>query len=283
MMVAGKYVPPHLRNGAKKTEVTPFRLDVTTTTPKPKSTFAKSGKQTNPNMKSKKAIQRDLKKEARKAEKAEKIKEQGPMVKPHCELFLADLPPALRSLQTLAGFFHPYGEISNIVYVPAGKSFPIDITRRNLFKESDFTTTNCAIIEFLTARVAKFVVGVLRKRIEGLNFRIGLLKPGLSDEMKIQSRRLEESIHVPTYLAKTQDQFLKERESGVQYSSEELSENETLIKPGMVFKTTPCDQAYFTGSSEVTSDSDFGRYSSDDDSTDLLTLALKNGIKVIRD
>ena len=54
-------------------------------------------------MKSKKAIQRDLKKEARKAEKAEKIKEQGPMVKPHCELFLADLPPALRSLQTLAG------------------------------------------------------------------------------------------------------------------------------------------------------------------------------------
>lgn len=99
-MVAGKYVPPHLRNGAKKTEVTPFR-DVYTT-PKQKTTL-KSGKQTNPNMKSKKAIQRDLKKEARKAEKAEKIKEQGPMVKPHCELFLADLPPALRSLQTLAG------------------------------------------------------------------------------------------------------------------------------------------------------------------------------------
>lgn len=280
MMIAGKYVPPHLRNGAKKTEVTPFR-DVCTT-PKQKPTL-KSGKQTNPNMKSKKAIQRDLKKEARKAEKAEKIKEQGPMVKPHCELFLADLPPALRSLQTLAGFFHPYGEISNIIYVPAGKSFPIDITRRNLFNQVDFASTNCAIIEFLTARVAKFVVGVLRKRIEGLNFRIGLLKPGLSDEMKIQSRRLEESIHVPTLSTKTQDQFLNERESGVQYSSEELSENEALIKPGMVFKSSPCDQAYFTGSSEVTSDSDFGRYSSDDDSTDLLTLALKNGIKVIRD
>ena len=99
-MVAGKYVPPHLRNGAKKTEVTPFR-DVCATL-KQKSSI-KSGKQPNPNMKSKKAIQRDLKKEARKAEKAEKIKEQGPMVKPHCELFLADLPPALRSLQTLAG------------------------------------------------------------------------------------------------------------------------------------------------------------------------------------
>lgn len=280
MMVAGKYVPPHLRNGAKKTEVTPFRDAPKTKSGKPSGPT----KWSNPNMKSKKAIQRDLKKEARKAEKVEKVKEEGPMVKPHCELFLADLPPALRSLQTLAGFFHPYGEISNIVYVPAGKSFPADITRRNLFGAGDFSATHCAIIEFLTARVAKFVVGVLRKRIEGLNFRIGLLKPGLSDEMKNQTRRLEESIHVPTYLAKPQDQFLKERDSTTsQYSSEELSENEAIIKPGLVFNAGPCDAAYFTGSSEVTSDSDFGRYSSDDDSTDLLTLALKNGIKVIRD
>ena len=99
MMVAGKYVPPHLRNGAKKTEVTPFR-DVSSTS---KQKSMKNGKQINSNMKSKKAMQRDLKKEARKAEKADKIKEEGPMVKPHCELFLADLPPALRSLQTLAG------------------------------------------------------------------------------------------------------------------------------------------------------------------------------------
>ena len=128
------------------------------------------------------------------------------------------------------GFFHPYGEISNIVYVPAGKSFPIDITRRNLFNQADFASNHCAVIEFLTARVAKFVVGVLRKRIEGLNFRIGLLKPGLSEEMKIQSRRLEESIHIPTFSTKTQDQFLQERESGIQYSSEELSENETITK-----------------------------------------------------
>lgn len=280
MMVAGKYVPPHLRNGAKKTEVTPFR-DVGSSDRK--FTHSKNG--ANSIMKSKKAIQRDLKKEARKAEKAQKIKEEGPMVKPHCELFLADLPPALRSLQTLAGFFHPYGEISNIVYVPAGKLFPIDITRRNLFDQNDFSSSHCAVIEFLTARVAKFVVGVLRKRIEGLNFRIGLLKPGLAEEMKIQSTRLEESIHMPTLSTKTQDHFLQEqhRESGVHYSSEELSENETSTKSGFGFNSLRCDQAYFTGSSEVTSDSDYGRYSSDDDTTDLLTLALKNGIKVIRD
>lgn len=272
-MVAGKYVPPHMRNGAKKIEVTPF------------PSYSKKNSKPVYEKKSKKAIQRDNKKETRKIEKVEKIKEEGPMVKPHCELFLADLPPALRSLQCLAGFFHPYGEISNIIYVPAGKRFPEDITRREVFDESDFAKTHCAIIEFLTARVAKFVVGVLRKRIEGLNFRIGLLKPGLADEMKDQTRRLEESIHIPTYqMAKTQNSFLQEQTSS-QYSSEELSENEIIIKRGMVpFKTTSvADQAYYTGSSEVTSDSDFGRYSSDDDSTDLLTLALKNGIKVIRD
>merc|ERR1711990_184730 len=187
----------------------------------------------------------------------------------------------MRSVTTLAGFFHPYGEIANIQIIPVGQKFPEECHK--FIDTHEFDETFCAIVEFLTARVAKFVVGVLRKRIEALNFRIGLLKPGLSDEMKIQSRRLEESIHVPTLSTKTQDQFLTERESGVQYSSEELSENEALIKPGMVFKSSPCDQAYFTGSSEVTSDSDFGRYSSDDDSTDLLTLALKNGIKVIRD
>lgn len=215
---------------------------------------------------------------------AENSKTTTPAIKPHCELFLADLPPALRSLQALAGFFHPYGEISNIHYVPVGKAFPADIVARELIQPENFAKTNCAIIEFLTARVAKFVVGVLRKRIEGLNFRIGLLKPGLADEMAAQEQRLLDSLHLPTFqINKTQSSFL-EANTTSQYSSEELSEFESrtpkrYIKP----LQAACDQAYYTGSSEVTSDSDFGRYDTSDDDTDLLTLALKNGIKVIRD
>ena len=39
-------------------------------------------------------------------ETKKQVKEEGPQVKPHCELFLADLPPALQSRQFLAGKNH---------------------------------------------------------------------------------------------------------------------------------------------------------------------------------
>ena len=38
-------------------------------------------------------------------------------------------------------------------------------------KEKDVPSGHSAIVEFLTARTAKFVVGVLRKRLAQLNFR----------------------------------------------------------------------------------------------------------------
>ena len=212
MIVGGKYVPPHMRNNTgatsamKKPSLSPFAAWTKNENSKPKKT----------------------KKEKKTAEKkiTSTTETTTPPPKPHCELFLADLPPALRSLQSLAGFFHPYGEISNIQYIPAGKTFPADITDRDLIEPAKFAKTNCAIIEFLTARVAKFVVGVLRKRIEALNFRIGLLKPGLSEEMIAQEQRLLDSLHLPTFqINKTQSSFLEQSTS--QYSSEELSEIES--------------------------------------------------------
>jgi hypothetical protein len=286
MIVAGKYVPPHMRNGAKlEPSVLPFQSQKKTTA----SPFAKWSRQekNNTNEKNKQLNKKNkTPTEPKKTEKAvEEPKVEGPCVKPHCELFLADLPPSLRSVQTLAGFFHPYGEISNIIFVAAGKPFPADVARRELFDSADFVKSNCAVIEFLTARVAKFVVGVLRKRIEVLNFRIGLLKPGLAEEMVHQEQRLVESIHLPSFqINKTQTQYLEGSQGSNQYSSEELSEFEATIAKRVV-KPAQADQAYYTGSSELsnTSDSDYGRYDTSDDDTDLLTLALKNGIKVIRD
>ena len=100
----------------------------------------------------------------------------------------------------------------------------MEMTSRNLFSPAAFAHTDCAVIEFMTARVAKFVVGVLRKRIEALNFRIGLLKPGLSDEMIVQKQRLLDVNHMPA-LAIAKTHFLAENSSS-QYSSEELSESE---------------------------------------------------------
>merc|ERR1711970_918265 len=226
-------------------------------------------------------------KKAKTVKKVKKVQEPkvAPVdevkVKPHCELFLADLPAPMRSVTTLAGFFHPYGEIANIQIIPVGQKFPEECHK--FIDTHEFDETFCAIVEFLTARVAKFVVGVLRKRIEALNFRIGLLKPGLAEEMIAQEQRLLDSLHLPTFqINKTQSSFLNEASTS-QYSSEELSEFESRPTKRFIKPLQMADQAYFTGSSETTSDSDFGRYDTSDDDTDLLTLALKNGIKVIRD
>lgn len=218
-------------------------------------------------------------------------------VKPHCELFLADLPAPMRSVTTLAGFFHPYGEIANIQIIPVGQKFPEECHK---FLEVDqFENTFCAIIEFLTARVAKFVVGVLRKRIEALNFRIGLLKPGLAEEMAIQDGRIKESMYMPSFQINTTQEAMLSEKHVQSYSSEELSEVElkqSRNKRSILRITNPSDPAYWTGSSGISSGSGASSASdidsdqksrpisesSDDDDCDLLALALKNGIKVTR-
>jgi hypothetical protein len=217
-------------------------------------------------------------------------------VKPHCELFLADIPAPMRSVTTLAGFFHPYGEIANIQIIPVGQKFPEECSK--FIDCAQFENTFCAIVEFLTARVAKFVVGVLRKRIEALNFRIGLLKPGLAEEMSIQDGRLKENIFMPSFQINQTQEAMLNVQNQVQYSSEELSEvelNLTRNKRAILRISNTSDPAYWTGSSGISSgssgsehDSDPDRAkrpiseSSDDDDCDLLALALKNGIKVTR-
>jgi hypothetical protein len=198
-MLAGKYVPPHMRNRPVQAEpVTRFNQT------KPKKT--------------KNGIKK-IKKVEIKPAVVEEIK-----VKPHCELFIADIPAPMRSVTTLAGFFHPYGEIANIQIIPVGQKFPEECSK--FIDVAQFENTFCAIVEFLTARVAKFVVGVLRKRIEALNFRIGLLKPGLAEEMSIQEGRLKESIYMPSYQINQTQEAMLISNNCQSYSSEELSEVE---------------------------------------------------------
>jgi len=104
------------------------------------------------------------KKEQLKKEKAEKV-----IIKPHCELFLTNLPPAMRSIAGLAAFFHPYGEVAQIQMIAPNDDIPEAVMK--WCKEKDVPSGHSAIVEFLTARTAKFVVGVLRKRLAQLNFR----------------------------------------------------------------------------------------------------------------
>jgi len=263
------YVPPHMRNR------TPSAMPETTTK------FTKT-KKTKGQIK--KAIKKPI---MLSSYSVNVITTDDSKVKPHCELFLADLPAPMRSVTTLAGFFHPYGEIANIQIIPVGQNFPEEC--RKFIEVDEFENTFCAIVEFLTARVAKFVVGVLRKRIEALNFRIGLLKPGLAEEMSIQGGRLKDSMYMPSFQINTTQEAMLNEKQLQSYSSEELSERAILRI------TNPSDPAYWTGSSGISSgscssevDSDLDRAkrpiseSSDDDDCDLLALALKNGIKVTR-
>jgi hypothetical protein len=277
MLAGNKYVPPHMRNRPVPSSTEPVNRFANL---KPKKT--KNG--------------------IKKIKKVELIKPTNQIVeeikiKPHCELFIADIPAPMRSVTTLAGFFHPYGEIANIQIIPVGQKFPEECGK--FIDVAQFDNTFCAIVEFLTARVAKFVVGVLRKRIEALNFRIGLLKPGLAEEMSIQEGRLKESIYMPSYqINQTQEAMLIGTANCQSYSSEELSEvelNTTRNKRAILRITNTSDPAYWTGSSgissgcsgsEIESDPDRAKRpiseSSDDDDCDLLALALKNGIKVTR-
>lgn len=260
-ITASKYVPPHLRNKGKKHQ-------------------EKTQKQA-------------------KTKKVEATN-QAPPVKPHCELFLADLPVSLRVVQTLASFFHPYGEISHVQLIQPSDKMPENCLK--WISEEDFAGRYCAIVEFQTARVAKFVVGVLRKRIETMNFRVGLLKPGLAEEMATQEQRLFESVYTPTSsFSKTQKSILKEKQSNAnQYSSEESSEIENAHsrKRSTLLINRTSDGAYWTGSSSDYSlhssgsggsDSEHDKKvlahydTSDDDDIDLLSLAIKNGIKVTKD
>jgi len=256
-ITASKYVPPHLRNKARKPE--------------------KAGKG-----------------------KVKKVETPVPTVKPHCELFLADLPPSLRVVQTLASFFHPYGEISHVQLIQPTDPLPENC--KKWVAEEEFAGRYCAIVEFQTARVAKFVVGVLRKRIETMNFRVGLLKPGLAEEMATQEQRLFESVYTPalSFASKTQKSILKEKAVSSQYSSEESSEIESAHsrKRSTLVINRTSDGAYWTGSSSDYSlnssgsggsDSEHDKKpvahydTSDDDDIDLLSLAIKNGIKVTKE
>lgn len=58
--------------------------------------------------------------------------------------------------------------------------------------------SHSAIVEFQTARTAKFVVGVLRKRLSQLNFRVGLIKPGLGEELTYQRKTYGDIVYQPS-------------------------------------------------------------------------------------
>lgn len=105
---------------------------------------------------------------------------------------LVDLPGYLYSIPALAGFFEPYGEVAMLQILPQKRMWDGDLidllgaTMCNRLARKSL----CAVVEFHSARMAKFIIGILRKRLPTLKFRCALLKPSAGIELTNQADNL---------------------------------------------------------------------------------------------
>jgi hypothetical protein len=105
---------------------------------------------------------------------------------------LVDLPEYLYSIPALASFFEPYGEVAMLQILPRQKMWDgdlIDLLGASMCNRLS-QNTYCAIVEFYSARMAKFIIGILRKRLPILKFRCALLKPSAAIELTNQADNL---------------------------------------------------------------------------------------------
>lgn len=189
-----------------------------------------------------------------KEEKKQKKVEEKAQAKPHNEVLLTDLPPQMRSVANLATFFHPYGEVAQIQLISPSDEIPENVSK--FIGDAKLSTGYAAVVEFLTARVAKFVVGVLRKRLTQLNFRVGLLKPGLAEELVIQKNTIGETTHAPAcVIFDNQKYTVKTMFSDSSSDTSEIDQRPSKRNIKRIYTTRASDQAYWTGSSSSPSNS----------------------------
>lgn len=110
--------------------------------------------------------------------------------KPFRQLILLDLPEHLRSIDVLAEKFQPYGRIFGIKFLQPRNFENLQNDAKQYIGDSNLPCEYGAIVEFETARTAKFCCGVLRKRVKQQGFRIAVLKPGAESELLAQKQIL---------------------------------------------------------------------------------------------
>merc|ERR1711962_841914 len=103
---------------------------------------------------------------------------------PYNKVLIVGLSQEFRSLNGVLNIFRPYGDVvSARVYRPYS-TLPNEITRwcPSVEVQDSFS----AVVEYPTARCAKFAVGVLRERVSSNKYRVVLLKPGAYEELQRQ-------------------------------------------------------------------------------------------------
>jgi len=124
---------------------------------------------------------------AKKANAGADKQKQGPFNK----VLIVGLGPSHRSLPDVVDIFRPYGDVVSARVLPPFQTLPNDITR--WVPSVELQGTYCAIVEYPTARCAKFAVGVLRERVVSNKYRVVLLKPGAYDELQRQHQLISGS------------------------------------------------------------------------------------------
>lgn len=139
------------------------------------------------------AHQQPLPTVAPKNNAAEIAAEESQEAKPgNKRAILVDLPGYLYSIPALASFFEPYGEVAMLQVLPQKRIWDgdlIDILGASMCTRLSRKSL-CAVVEFHSARMAKFIIGILRKRLPTLKFRCALLKPSAAIELTNQADSL---------------------------------------------------------------------------------------------
>lgn len=116
-------------------------------------------------------------------EVVEKVKpaDEG-KAKPYKRVIAINLPSELQSIDAVTSVFHPYGDVTLVRVLKPSKALPFD-TKQYAAKIPELGTVPCALIDFETARAAKFAVHVLRQRADEIGFRLAILKPGVEEKL----------------------------------------------------------------------------------------------------
>jgi len=161
---------------------------------------------------------------------------------PFKRIVAINLPAKYQSVDALTSVFHPYGDVNIVRVLKPGKNIPADI-KQWIRLIPDLGRAACAVIDFETARAAKFAVHVFRQRENEMGFRCALLKPGVDE--KLYSER-ETSVSTPK-MELAMSSSLDTSDSGV--TSEDATSGDSV-------RSSSASERSTSSETEILSDSD---------------------------
>lgn len=161
---------------------------------------------------------------------------------PFKRIVAINLPAKYQSVDALTSVFHPYGDVNVVRVLKPGKNIPADI-KQWIRLIPDLGRAACAVIDFETARAAKFAVHVFRQRENEMGFRCALLKPGVDE--KLYSER-ETAVSTPK-MDLNMSSSLDTSDSGV--TSEDATSGDSV-------RSSSASERSTSSETEILSDSD---------------------------